>query len=778
MFLLHLKPFLKKFFSLNRLHAVVLGCLFFGMSSVDVFAFETEPPHRCGTLSIVEQWQQNGGAGLPGPMDFYASRTERTDLNSYQSPSGRFLFWYTLEGSDAIPPNDTSGSGIPDRVEIAALAADEAWDVFVQQLGFRNAVPDDAPYEFFFANLGFYGQTSLSNNAPFSVIDSTFDWVPGNDYEDDAIGALKVTIAHEFYHAIQFAYNQWQGPSAQTAWLEMDAVTAEHLVFPQVSEYLNFIGQNSIFQTPGRSTPSAFDHTTWFLYFPERFEANFFRHVWEIIEENPDITMTAAIEEHLINSGTELREEIIRLYLWHLAAGNWSREDYGFQQAERYPTSFKRSQFSVVPTQPYPMWSVNKLATNFHAVIPAETDEGEIVIAFFSDHPESGAGLLFYFEDGSVQERILQPADDGMKLYRTGINWEDIQQLGIATANTGTEQNRLYQLLVGAGDGIEQIKYGDTNSDGAIGTNDVSPILDFLVGNESGNLTFTQKFAAETSGNMVITAYDAALIYKKASGFINHFPADLNQSGFGPELSRFEPPAALSSPKNTPTPKLTLLPPEDANLDEIGITVRIMDFPEPILSVELDLLFTSSRVSFSQVSTVDSGFNELMFAENQDGDRLDVVWASNSAASSNQAGTIIFFPENEGDVFISIVSARINEYDGPLETTGTSFTVEDNPPVPISTVPEHPTKTKLMPNYPNPFNPTTVIPFQLAESGFVSLQIYDINGRLIRDLANGTYYHAGNHSVTFNATGLASGLYIARLKTNNNVFTRSLTLVQ
>ena len=48
-----------------------------------------------------------------------------------------------------------------------------------------------------------------------------------------------------------------------------------------------------------------------------------------------------------------------------------------------------------------------------------------------------------------------------------------------------------------------------------------------------------------------------------------------------------------------------------------------------------------------------------------------------------------------------------------------------------------PTETALLPNYPNPFNPETWIPYQLAEPADVALTIYDIQGRVVRDLALG-----------------------------------------
>jgi hypothetical protein len=91
--------------------------------------------------------------------------------------------------------------------------------------------------------------------------------------------------------------------------------------------------------------------------------------------------------------------------------------------------------------------------------------------------------------------------------------------------------------------------------------------------------------------------------------------------------------------------------------------------------------------------------------------------------------------------------------------------------------PEIPEDFGLGQNYPNPFNPTTRIPFELATDGVVTLEIYDITGRRVATLLN-EYRSAGRHQVTWNATNLASGVYLYRLTTPESAFTRKLTLIK
>jgi Secretion system C-terminal sorting domain len=88
-----------------------------------------------------------------------------------------------------------------------------------------------------------------------------------------------------------------------------------------------------------------------------------------------------------------------------------------------------------------------------------------------------------------------------------------------------------------------------------------------------------------------------------------------------------------------------------------------------------------------------------------------------------------------------------------------------------------PTSYKLEQNYPNPFNPSTKISFNIAQSGFVSLKVYDALGREVATLVN-EVTPAGNHIINFNASDLASGIYFYRLKTGNFTESRKMILLK
>ena len=83
----------------------------------------------------------------------------------------------------------------------------------------------------------------------------------------------------------------------------------------------------------------------------------------------------------------------------------------------------------------------------------------------------------------------------------------------------------------------------------------------------------------------------------------------------------------------------------------------------------------------------------------------------------------------------------------------------------------------LAQNFPNPFNPTTVIGYQLPTNALVTLKVYDELGRIVKTLVNDRQT-AGAHSVTFNASSLSSGVYFYRLMAGSFVQTRKLMLIK
>ncbi len=83
----------------------------------------------------------------------------------------------------------------------------------------------------------------------------------------------------------------------------------------------------------------------------------------------------------------------------------------------------------------------------------------------------------------------------------------------------------------------------------------------------------------------------------------------------------------------------------------------------------------------------------------------------------------------------------------------------------------------LLQNYPNPFNPVTTIKYELPAMSNVSLSVYDILGRKVKELVN-TKQAAGKYEVRFDAGNLASGVYIYKLQADNFLSTKKMLLLK
>jgi len=112
--------------------------------------------------------------------------------------------------------------------------------------------------------------------------------------------------------------------------------------------------------------------------------------------------------------------------------------------------------------------------------------------------------------------------------------------------------------------------------------------------------------------------------------------------------------------------------------------------------------------------------------------------------------------------------------DSPLTGGGVVVTLDD----------AQPTDYALTQNYPNPFNPSTTIEFNVGVDSHVSINVYDITGRLVSTIADG-YYQSGTdgYSVTWNGLDsqgrmVSAGLYIYTLQTDNQTITRKMVLMK
>ena len=90
--------------------------------------------------------------------------------------------------------------------------------------------------------------------------------------------------------------------------------------------------------------------------------------------------------------------------------------------------------------------------------------------------------------------------------------------------------------------------------------------------------------------------------------------------------------------------------------------------------------------------------------------------------------------------------------------------------------------TSLLGNFPNPFNPTTSIRFEVQGSRFVNIEVYNIRGQRVRTLVNDVY-QAGEHFVVWNGKDdngqdVSSGMYFYKMQTGDFVQTKRMVIIK
>ena len=136
-----------------------------------------------------------------------------------------------------------------------------------------------------------------------------------------------------------------------------------------------------------------------------------------------------------------------------------------------------------------------------------------------------------------------------------------------------------------------------------------------------------------------------------------------------------------------------------------------------------------------------------------------------------------------GPVFVLV---RSQDFEGATDRDpargeyNLSITKQDGSAVIIPTNTEDletPDSFELAQNYPNPFNPTTTIAYSIPESVEVELAVYNILGQRVATLVS-TFQQAGTHQVSFDATNMASGMYLYRIVAGDHVSTKRMMLVK
>lgn len=216
--------------------------------------------------------------------------------------------------------------------------------------------------------------------------------------------------------------------------------------------------------------------------------------------------------------------------------------------------------------------------------------------------------------------------------------------------------------------------------------------------------------------------------------------------------------------------------------EQFGVTVMLRNNIDLVKSVHFTIPYDASKLELVRV-TQGRGLHEsavpVFFHSADQKGRVDVNLAvlghGLTLGGSGELATLTFRARSasESNFDIELADMRDNEnHKLDAITNGTTFTQ-------ATAVPR---SHNLAQNFPNPFNASTQVHFDVRDAGNVSLRVFNVSGQLVRTLASG-YYEAGSYTVTWNGRGdngreAPSGVYFYRMVIGEYDATRKMLLLK
>lgn len=241
---------------------------------------------------------------------------------------------FEIEFSDITAgQSDSDGDGIADVVEMVAEAAELSWEVFIDDLGYDDptsegvkviAILDDNDQYLYPGTVGVASIFDIGH--PYFAVDP---W--------SSDGVIKVTVAHEFFHNIQFGYDLgFSGTGQGIGFGESTAVWAEEMVYDSVNDYYYYL--DDYFNYPDYSIFSAivpedslFEYalSIWPIFLTEYYDEDIIKEIWEnysssTLADDDHMKVYEAVKDAVEAEGGRLQDVFMEFMLWNLEASLYS----------------------------------------------------------------------------------------------------------------------------------------------------------------------------------------------------------------------------------------------------------------------------------------------------------------------------------------------------------------------------------------------------------------------------------------------------------------------
>jgi len=398
-------------------------------------------------------------AGEDTLSDGYGHSYTTDDTASWVSLSGHFRIWYVRSTGDAPDMTDEDPQdGVPDWINLVGTVLDSVWAFEIDGLRYREPIRD-ADYSYYYEQYGMdyggderfdvyvedlgsavfgYTRPELFITPPSSqenlatcyiVIDDDY---PESIFRHKPEESLKVTCAHEFFHAVQCAY---RCDLNLRFFMEISSVWMEDQVYDEVNDYRNYLSlkfSGSPFRSPHFSLTAGggymYGNCIWGFYLSENYGIDIMRLIWEEIRQGT--AATDAFDVVLGDFGSNLKDGYQDFALWnYFTDERWWPDSY-YSEGSDFPEIAicdTHSQFPVIFQQGPAGSRPQYLGSNYVGFIPDGRDGGLKIDFDGQDNISWRAAIIGYGGSWSVIKQFN--LDQGNSGQIQLANWEDFSQI-------------------------------------------------------------------------------------------------------------------------------------------------------------------------------------------------------------------------------------------------------------------------------------------------------------------------------------------------------------
>ena len=363
---------------------------------------------------------------------------------SYVTPDGRFKIHYTLTGPDAVDPVSTNSAGVPDFVHEAGVVAQRAHALLVDVLGMREPASDNASdgpeFDFYVNNRprSEYGRTvpefAGGSGPSYILVDNDF----GAGYYTHGLDALRVTVAHEYFHAVQLNYYY---RLEDVYFLELSSVWFEDYAYDDINDYFNYLRSwfaNTTLPLNTSNNSHEYGSGIWLHYLTKRLgTADIVRSLWERVVSEPAVFAT----RYVLQSppfNLPFDQAMQEFYNWCVFTGYRADAEKYFEEGGDYPLIpfDANNSFRITENRDFPS-KLPPLAARYYRFIRAGLD-----LQFsLNVGSEPGRWSLTTVTHEPESDYVLKSDRAGAVISVPGLDREDT--VFVAVANVGLPPNAI-----------------------------------------------------------------------------------------------------------------------------------------------------------------------------------------------------------------------------------------------------------------------------------------------------------------------------------------------